>query len=339
MIQEVDNRQSLTRYLLGDVSDNERERIEESFTDENAFNEYLVVEEDLVDAYIRGELSPQERRKFEDNYLGPSLERRERVAIARAILECLPEMQKSPAPVAAVAAAGADSKPSSIKAFFSRYKVAALQYALAAIVVGVLTFWLSSLHSQITKMNTERATAEQRQRQLDDEKRRFRQREQELQQQLDEQRITREQLTEQLQRERTEHDRRVQELMDEIQRANAERAQSFAISIFSFPHSTKGTGSSVAQPIRRGTKWVTVNLILPRELEYKTYRADLESASGTTRQDGLTVKNTGQGKAVVMRPFSPNSLTDGDNTVTLYGLDQDGKYQPVDGYTIRVRKE
>src|ERR1051325_4903356 len=154
MIQEVDNRQTLIRYILGDVSEDEQERIEESFADENSFNEYLVVEEDLVDAYIREELSSQEREKFEVNYLGPSPERRERVAIARAILKCLPEMHNSPAPVAAVTAAGADSKLSSVKAFFSRYKVALLQYALAAFVAGVLVFWLNSLRGQITKMNT-----------------------------------------------------------------------------------------------------------------------------------------------------------------------------------------
>lgn len=69
------------RYLLGLSSPAEREHIElEYFEDEDAFQEMLTAEDDLIDAYARGELSTEERRRFESS----SLAGRDRVRFARA---------------------------------------------------------------------------------------------------------------------------------------------------------------------------------------------------------------------------------------------------------------
>src|SRR5262249_59525799 len=60
----------LVKYLLGDLSPEEEVRVED-----RAFAEpdYLVVmeatEADLIDAYVRGDLSPAERRGFERRFL------------------------------------------------------------------------------------------------------------------------------------------------------------------------------------------------------------------------------------------------------------------------------
>ena len=72
------------RYLLGLSSPAEREHIEsEYFEDEDAFQQMLTAEDDLIDAYARGELGGDERRRFEENFVG-SLHGRDRVAFARA---------------------------------------------------------------------------------------------------------------------------------------------------------------------------------------------------------------------------------------------------------------
>jgi hypothetical protein len=72
------------RYLLGLCSPEEREHIEsEYFEDEDAFQEMLAAEDDLIDAYARGELVGEERRRFEKN-LGSSFQGRDRVQFARA---------------------------------------------------------------------------------------------------------------------------------------------------------------------------------------------------------------------------------------------------------------
>lgn len=69
------------RYLLGLSSPAEREQIEaEYFEDEDAFQEMLTAEDDLIDAYARGELAADERRRFEEG----SLDGTDRVQFARA---------------------------------------------------------------------------------------------------------------------------------------------------------------------------------------------------------------------------------------------------------------
>lgn len=72
------------RYLLGLSFPAEREQIEaEYFADDDAFQEMLTAEDDLTDAYARGELKGEERRRFEKR-LGSSLNGRDRVQFARA---------------------------------------------------------------------------------------------------------------------------------------------------------------------------------------------------------------------------------------------------------------
>jgi hypothetical protein len=90
----------LTRYLLGEGSPGERERLEvEYFADEKAFARMLSAEDDLIDAYARGQLSADQRRQFEKKFLN-SNEGRERVQFARMLAgaESDPPVNEVPAP-------------------------------------------------------------------------------------------------------------------------------------------------------------------------------------------------------------------------------------------------
>jgi voltage-gated potassium channel Kch len=75
----------LLRYLLGDLPDEELDEIEELYLeDSNLFEQLVLVEDDLIDDYVRGELSPHDRKLFEMNYL-ISPGRKEKVANAIAV--------------------------------------------------------------------------------------------------------------------------------------------------------------------------------------------------------------------------------------------------------------
>jgi len=70
---------------LGLSSSAERAQLEsEYFEDEVAFQEILTAEDDLIDAYVRGELGEEERRRFEDSFASSS-RGRDRVRFARAL--------------------------------------------------------------------------------------------------------------------------------------------------------------------------------------------------------------------------------------------------------------
>jgi len=79
------NRQLLKDYLFSALSAEETERLDElSFTDDGFVQELRAVEDDLVDAYVRGELEARLNTQFESRYLSSPL-RQEKVALAKAL--------------------------------------------------------------------------------------------------------------------------------------------------------------------------------------------------------------------------------------------------------------
>lgn len=78
-------------YLLQELPDDDLERFEdECFAQENWPTQIDLVEEDLIDAYLRAELTPERQQRFEQNYLGTEA-RQERVSIAAALLRRVDE--------------------------------------------------------------------------------------------------------------------------------------------------------------------------------------------------------------------------------------------------------
>ena len=95
----------LTRYLLGELSEDERTALEEQYiADPNIFGEVARAESDLVDDYVRGKLAPEAHERFERVYLARP-QRRERVKFAEALLT---RLDRAETPVA-VGASSADA--------------------------------------------------------------------------------------------------------------------------------------------------------------------------------------------------------------------------------------
>src|SRR5262245_35879771 len=77
----------LTRYLLGALPDEEVERLDElCIVDEELATRLQALENDLVDAYVRGEVSGEDLGHLESFYLS-SAKRRQKVEFAAALLE------------------------------------------------------------------------------------------------------------------------------------------------------------------------------------------------------------------------------------------------------------
>jgi anti-sigma factor RsiW len=86
MIDNAKQRSFMTRYLLGEVSAQERAEYEDKYlSDDDVFQELVALENELIDRYILGELSPEDRKRFERSFLSHP-ERRETVEIARSLL-------------------------------------------------------------------------------------------------------------------------------------------------------------------------------------------------------------------------------------------------------------
>jgi hypothetical protein len=143
-------------YLLEELPEEEAEQFEdECFAQESWPEQLKLVEEDLIDDYLRNELGPEQRRRFESNYLTTEA-RQERVGLAAALLRHVDETQavaqepaavKEPVTVekpVAVAPAVAPREPTwaeRLRAFWSSQSwrlraVAAL--LVVALIAGVL---------------------------------------------------------------------------------------------------------------------------------------------------------------------------------------------------------
>jgi hypothetical protein len=78
-------RELMRRYLLGDVSEQERTELEERYaSDPHVFEELIDAENELVDLYLRGRLADHERARFESHYLN-TREGREAAAFGRSL--------------------------------------------------------------------------------------------------------------------------------------------------------------------------------------------------------------------------------------------------------------
>jgi hypothetical protein len=83
VVQNSDKDKLLTRYLLRDLSDEEQASLEEEyFGDEDFFEQMLIAEDELIDDYVRGELSSRERELFEKHFM-LSEKVRQRLVFAR----------------------------------------------------------------------------------------------------------------------------------------------------------------------------------------------------------------------------------------------------------------
>src|SRR5262245_21108624 len=87
---KMDQRENLIRrYLLGELTGADQTAFEqELLRDRGKFDRVWAVENEMVDSYVRGEMSRADRKRFEAHYLASPLHR---VAIAEAFLTIIDE--------------------------------------------------------------------------------------------------------------------------------------------------------------------------------------------------------------------------------------------------------
>jgi hypothetical protein len=89
MPQDTERDARLTSYLLGELVNSERNKLEDEYLgDDELFQKLLAAEDELIHAYVRGSLTPLQRFGFEQLFL-QTPERNARVVFAREFLSCL----------------------------------------------------------------------------------------------------------------------------------------------------------------------------------------------------------------------------------------------------------
>ena len=160
MIEEnPQNELTIRRFLLGEMPADERTAFEKKFiADEHLFDETRVVEDELIENYVREMLSAADREKFERSFLATE-PRRRRVAFARTMLDKLSEKT--------VVAEKIETVKNSVTIWDSvanLFKTPQLAFGAAfALLVLIFGGWLLSRNSnqpEIVQQNTPSPTLE-----------------------------------------------------------------------------------------------------------------------------------------------------------------------------------
>jgi hypothetical protein len=143
-------RRLMVRYLLGELSDREREDLEKQyFIHQQAWEELEAVENDLIDAYVKEQLSSNERQLFESYFLR-SERRRQRVEFARTLMDSKLRQETDAPGSAPVSSSPALRSPS--RFWWSNARLPWFASAAALVLIAFLVWQNHRLQSQVGQL-------------------------------------------------------------------------------------------------------------------------------------------------------------------------------------------
>lgn len=307
------------QHLLGLSSEVERERIESEFFDnDDAFQEMLTAEDDLIDAYARGELAAKERKEFEKRFL-KSAKGRERVEFARAL----------------AGPRAAETAPEGWwPGFFGSLTGSNTFVRVAASVAVVfVTAGFSWLLYDRARMNNEL-------RELRAEHVRLAEKSNELQRLADAERARNAELMAQVQGSNKPSPTPAEQVPpNEGPRPPADQLASITFAIST--GSVRGGGGK-RLPVPQSVRTIVLRLGFERPSLHQEYRAAIETADGSPvwRNDSFGSRSNATELNRISLPAIPaNSLPPGDYVLLLSGKRSDGTFEPVANYSFRITRK
>jgi hypothetical protein len=306
----------MVAYLLGDLSEEKQALAAAQLFTEPHYQRLQIVEEELIEDYLRGELSRDERDRFENFFLAEP-HRRARVEFARAMLKALAEREAQAEEHELTQTASISWRQSAL--FFLRSKVSLAQAALAA--VSLIAFiggaWL------IYENRRQRDEAESLRVHLEAERASWRQQEQQLRQQLIDQ-ITRN-----------------EQLASDLEREPRPPTPPMPSSIFAFALNSLlvkgGEGTRITIP--PGARLLRIRLELDRAESYRGYRVGLRKAeSQGLRHIASRHATPTNSDRVVITSLPAGLFTTGDYILTLKGVTASGEFEDIADYQFTIVK-
>ena len=328
MSRDISNEDILTRFLLGQVSDEERSQIEQRFLgDGDYYQQLLIVEDELRCAYANGSLAPADREQFEKRFM-QFPDEKPRVELARAMIGELSRAAVESAPELLVSKER-QSRWTKFASLFS-LKLPAIGYATAAIVVFLLVagVWLlrerSHLRTQVAELEA-RQTA----------------REREIERQSDEDRARVEQLNGELDEERKSRALLEQELAQQREQpATGANIQPAIFSLLLTPGRVRSGGETKKLVIEKEPAQVRLLLDTGGEGTYKSYQAAILNADGAQvwNRGGLRASEARGTKFVIVN-IPARLLAEDDYQINLKGLTETGDLERIGEYYFTVNKQ
>jgi len=326
MTADFNSDKLIAQYLLGELPEEQQIEIEDrAFQNREYLATITAVENDLIDEYVRHELSEAERRRFEARFL-VSAERRKRVAFAGAL--------------AKVSAEGTVSKKMEVKATAISWRDAleafirglnpAARFAFAAVVLLVLLggAWLITetlrLRSQVMQAKAENQS-----------------RRNELQQQVEDERRRNEELAARLSQEKQQREQSEESLRQMSETADAANPAPRPIiaSLTLLPGVSRGGGEKPKLVLPENARMVRLQIGIDPDEPYKTFAAELRTVAGRQiwTRDNLTARVRRSGRAVGLT-LPATALKPGEYELKLSGVAEGGRSEDVGFYYFDVQR-
>lgn len=288
------------------------------------FEEFDIAEDELIDAYVRGELSIQDRKALEKG-LRNSPELVARLHFARLLSQAVDRR-------AGVAEAVSDQVPEKLKLrppkwwpFWLTLRLRpafALALAATALIiiggVGLLAGWIRLRHDS---------------QQLAAQQAALNQQKLELQKSVDDQRLMNEQIRTQLKERLEEHeaDQKLIAALRQAQNQQSTNSPATVATLFLLP----GLRSSEENPFKlpAGTSRIRLQLAV-EPIAYVSFLAQIKN-SQDNQIFQKTLRSPRSGKLVTIT-IPSKMLTPGVYTLQLSGTTLEGQTEPVHNYTFRI---
>lgn len=318
MHKQIYKDQLIIDYLLGSLSEEETERLDElSFTDDEFAGRLQAVEDDLVDAYARGELAGQTLERFDSHYMSSPV-RREKVRFAQTLQTAAVRVARQRDQQRFVER---KTEPRGLRRFFF---APALQWGMAAAVLLMVVggVWLARenlrLREQVNQAESERRAIEQRDEQLQNEIAGQRQ-------------------------SASEKGKEIENLRSQIARLEKQPSPSIDeidIVPFTLAPPSRDISRIPTLTIPSRADYVTLQLELESG-DYAFYRAELKSLSDdkTLWRSGRLRARGGEEKRSIVVTLRPAQLKSQRYILTVSGIAAGGASEAVAGYTFSVIKK
>lgn len=336
MSQQIEDESYIRRYLLGELSDEEREQVERRLlANEDYYQRVLVAEDELIYDFVCDELPAEEKTSFRQHVL-PVPERREDVKFARALRRYVRETAPHEVEVPAAGGKRPVSWLAPLAAFFQRPAVG-FSLAVALLLALALSAWMATQNwklrnrvAQFQASPTPASSPEDLNEQLA----------------LERQRVAN--LTDELLR---EHELRAaaEQNLEAAKRQpgqtpapGATPAPTYVTTVASIlltPGVTRDeTGDAVKKvPVPRGARQIPLQLDLAAN-DYPSYMAVLKTVGG--QKELLSRKmlraHASGGRITVSLSLPAKLLSRGDYQIELSGRTSTGEYEGIDTYNFRV---
>lgn len=332
MAADLNNEKLISRYLLGELSEEQQVEIEDrAFSDQEFLAGITAVENDLIDEYVRNEMADGDRRRFESRFLA-SEPRRKRVEFARALTRVMSETRVTERETPTVVARTVSWREALAAFIHGLHPAGRLALAAASLVILIGGAWLITetlrLRTQLSHLQAQQQSQPGGDLQA-------------LEQQLAVERRRSEELAAQLDREkqqRAQTDESLRRLSESVNRPD-ETPRPIIASLMLLPGISRGASTQPKLVLPPNATVAQIQIGIDPEEDYKNFGVELRTISGRSvwTRDNLTARNTRGGRAVRLA-LPAGALSSGEYELRLKGVTATGGTEDVGFYYFAVTK-